>query len=156
MATVMDYAKCSQCAFEFGSYEFNCRTNEEEFLCRRCGHAESVEWITDEGRNRIGWRRETFDGHGAMWVTRTAHGISTFHGLRSAQEVKDAAEKMQDSIARGELNAESSYVTRWDADEKSVAVVAGKWVEFGEEDRQQNSEQARSGQGDSDVAVQPA
>jgi hypothetical protein len=37
---------------------------------------------------------------------------------------------MRDSIAKGEPDGESSYVTRWDAATKRADVVAGKWVEL--------------------------
>jgi hypothetical protein len=38
----------------------------------------------------------------------------TFYGLRSTHDVEEAARSIQESIAKGELDAESSYVTRWD------------------------------------------
>ena len=36
---------------------------------------------------------------------------------------------MRDSIAKGEPDGESSYVTRWDAEAKRTEVVAGTWLE---------------------------
>ena len=133
MSTVSDFAKCTQCGFEFGNYEFNCRTNEEDFVCRRCGYTESLAWIIDEDGNRIGWEREIFDGHGAIWVAPRDGGISSFCGLHSVKDVEQAAQRLRASIAAGEFDAEASYVTRWNTDAKRVEVVAGKWVELPEE-----------------------
>jgi hypothetical protein len=129
MATVLDNAKCVQCGYEWGDHDYNCRTGEWWFGCRRCGYGESLDWIADDEGNRIGWRHDTLDGHGAVWATRTDNGVSTFYGLRSAPDVERAAQKMRDSIAKGELDVESSYVTRWNADAKRADIVAGKWCE---------------------------
>jgi hypothetical protein len=129
MATVMSEEKCKQCGYEFGDYELNCRTNEWNFDCRRCGHGECVDWITADDGTRIGWKHETLDGYGVVLATRPGNGVSVFHGLRSAPEVEEAAQKMLASIAKGELDGESSYVTRWDAETKRTEVVAGKWRE---------------------------
>jgi len=127
MATVLDNAECEQCGYELGDYEFNCRTNEWNFDCRRCGYGESSDWIAAEDGNRIGWKHETMDGYGAVWATRPNKGVSTYCGLRSSREVEDAAQKMREGIANGELDPESSYVTRWDAAAKRAEVVAGQW-----------------------------
>jgi hypothetical protein len=129
MATMMSEEKCKQCGYEFGDFELNGRTNEWNFDCRRCGYGESSDWIAAEDGTRVGWKHETLDGHGAVWATRPGNGVSVFHGLRSSREVEEAANKMRESIANGELDGESSYVTRWDADAKRIEVVAGKWVE---------------------------
>jgi hypothetical protein len=135
MSTMMSHKTCRQCNFEFGVYELNCRTSEWEFDCRRCGYRESQEWIAAENGSRIGWRHETLGGHGALWATRPGVGVSTFYGLHSAHEVEEAAQKMRNSIAKGELDAESSYVTRWNAETKCAEVVAGKWHESPKEDQ---------------------
>jgi hypothetical protein len=126
---MMSDQKCKQCGYEFGDFELDCHTNEWNFDCRRCGHGESLDWIAAEDGNRIGWKHETLDGYGAVWATRPGNGVSIFHGLRSAQEVEEAAQKMRESIAKGELDGESSYVTRWDAEAKRTEVVAGTWLE---------------------------
>jgi hypothetical protein len=129
MATMMSEEKCKQCGYEFGDFELNGRTNEWNFDCRRCGYGESVDCIADDDGTRIGWKHETLDGHGAVWATRPGKGMATYCGLRSVLEVENAAQKMRDSIAKGELDGDSSYVTRWDEEAKRVEVVAGKWLE---------------------------
>jgi len=126
MSIVSDSGKCVQCGYKWGDHDFDCGTSEWEFGCRRCGYCESLSWITDDEGNCVGWRHDTLDGYGAVWATRPDHGGSTFYGLRSARDVERAAQKMRDSIAKGELDGESSYVTRWNADAKRVEVVAGR------------------------------
>jgi hypothetical protein len=135
MTAVTSYEKCSQCDFEAGVNDLDCCTGEWEFDCRRCGHSESVTWVTAEDGTRIGWKNEILDGHGAVWATRPGVGVSTFYGLRSAHEVEEAAQKMRESIAKDELDAESSYVTRWSAEAKRAEVLAGKWHESPKEDQ---------------------
>src|ERR1700688_1194830 len=125
MATVMDHEQFKQCGYALGDYEFNMRMDEWNFDCRRCDYGESLKRIEDKDGNRVGWRHGTFDGHGAVWATSPGGGVSTFYGLRSAQEVETMAQKMRDGIAKGELDAAQSYVSRWDAEAKRVEVVAG-------------------------------
>ena len=133
MTTMMSEEKCKQCGYQFGDFELNCHTNEFNFDCRRCGYGESSDWIAAADGTRIGWKHETLDGYGAVWATRPDKGMSLFHGLRSAQEVEEAGQTMRESIAKGELDGESSYVTRWDAATKRADVVAGKWVDLRDE-----------------------
>ncbi len=140
MTAVTSYGKCSQCGFEAGVNDLDCCTGELEFDCRRCGHSESVAWVTAEDGTRIGWKNEILDGHGAVWATRPGVGVSTFYGLRSAREVDEAARQLQDGIAKGELDGNSSYVTRWNADAKRVEVVAGKWLPLDDEDQQRQDD----------------
>ena len=132
MSTATDYKKCKQCGYEFGVHEFNCRTCEWEFDCMRCGYKESQAWIIGEDGTRIGWKHEILEGHGAVWVTGPGIGISTAFGLRSAQEVEESAEKMRASIANGEVDPGSSYVTPWDPQSKRTELVAGTWCQDGE------------------------
>lgn len=108
MSTVTDYAKCKQ-----------------------CGYGESRERVLADDGSGVGWKHKNLDGHGAMRATRLGSGVSMFLGLRSAQEVEQAVQKIRDSIAKGELDGEQSYVTKWDAPARSVEVVAGKWCETG-------------------------
>jgi hypothetical protein len=132
MSTATDYKKCKQCGYEFGVYEFNCRTCEWEFDCMRCGYKESQAWIIGEDGTRIGWKHEVLDGQGAVWVTPRKHGISTSFGLRSTQEVEDAVQKMRTAIANDDVNARSSYVTRWNHELKRAELAAGTWYQDGE------------------------
>jgi hypothetical protein len=132
MSTVTDYDKCEQCGYNFGVYDFDCRTNERVFHCMRCGYSQSSEWITAEDGTRIGWQRKTLEGHGAVWATRPGTGISTFHGLHSAKEVEIASQKMRTAIANGELNLYSSYVTKWNPKLKRAELEAGSWCQEGE------------------------
>ena len=74
---------------------------------------------------------EVLDGHGAVWVTPREHGISTSFGLRSTQEVEDEVQKMWTAIANGDVNAWSSYVTRWNHELKRAELVAGTWCQDG-------------------------
>lgn len=133
MSTVTGHEKCLQCDFEFGIREFNCHTNEWYFVCRRCGYSEPQEWIAAEDGSRVGWKHEILDGHGASWAQRPGNGVSVFNGLHSAQDVDHAVQQMRDAIAKGQLDGDSSYVTRWDAEAKHVQVVAGKWLDLSKE-----------------------
>ena len=132
MSTVTDHKNCKQCGYELGVFELDCHTCEWEFDCLRCGYRESQEWVTAEEKSRIGWKHEILDGHGAVWATGPGVGVSTFCGLRSTQAVEEAVQKMQTAIANGDLDARSSYVTRWNSKLKRPELVAGTWCQDGE------------------------
>lgn len=132
MSSITDYKKCKQCGYEFGVFDLDCHTGEWEFDCLRCGCTESQQWLTAGDGTRIGWKREILDGHGAVWETPRGCGVSTSLGLHSAQEVEEEAQKMRKAIADGELDARSSYVTRWNPELKRAELVAGTWCQEGE------------------------
>jgi hypothetical protein len=129
MSSVLDYKKCKQCSYEQGYYDFDCSTSEWEFDCPRCGHGESLAWITDKLGHHLGWKHEALDSYGAVWATPAKGGISTYFGLRSAQTAEEVAQRMQDDIAQGELDREQSYVTKWNLETKQEEVIAGKWCD---------------------------
>lgn len=132
MSSITDCKKCKQCGYEFGVFDLDCRTGEWEFDCLRCGYRKSQQWITAGDGTRIGWKHEILDGYGAVWATPRACGVSTSLGLHSAQEVEEEARKMRTAIADGELDARSSYVTRWNPELKRAELAAGTWCQHGE------------------------
>jgi hypothetical protein len=139
MSIVTDRKKCKeceQCGYEFGVFESNCRTSEWKFMCGLCGYSKSLRMIKDGDGNHVGWRHDTLNGYGACLATLPGNGKSELVGLRTAQDVDESACKMRDLIAKGELDGERSYVTRWDALADSVEVIAGRWTEddWGEKD----------------------
>jgi hypothetical protein len=90
--------------------------------------------ITDDEGDCIGWRHDVHHGYGAYWCVRPGSGGAEFGCLHSARQVDKFARKIWELIAKGELDGERSYVTRWDADAKRVEVVAGRWKEDDSED----------------------
>jgi len=143
---VMTDAKCKQCGYRFGMSIFDCHTSEWEFYCTRCGYHESQDWITALDGPRIGCKHETLDGHGAVWATPREPAVSESLGLRSAQDVEEAAQKMRAAIAKGELDPRSSYVTRWNPELKRAELVAGTWCQDGEVFDHQQSFRPNAGQ----------
>jgi predicted nucleic-acid-binding Zn-ribbon protein len=47
MSEVLEREKCKQCGYVFGDLDFDCRTSEWEFSCRRCGYVEFLDMIAD-------------------------------------------------------------------------------------------------------------
>ena len=45
MGTVSQEQECQRCGYEHGYHEFQTRTGEEYFMCRRCGH--QVQYVID-------------------------------------------------------------------------------------------------------------
>jgi hypothetical protein len=62
-----------------------------------------------------------------VFTTCASSGVTVLHGLRSLESVDQTARNMKDSISKGEIDGEHSYVTRWDANAKRIEVVAGNW-----------------------------
>tara|TARA_R100001377_G_C3087732_1_gene74690 strand:+ start:43 stop:486 length:444 start_codon:yes stop_codon:yes gene_type:complete len=45
MATISQEVECQRCGYEHGYHEFQTRTMEDYFMCRRCGH--QVRYVID-------------------------------------------------------------------------------------------------------------
>ena len=45
MSTVSQEHECQRCGYEHGYHEFQTRTGEEYFMCRRCGH--QIQYVID-------------------------------------------------------------------------------------------------------------
>ena len=45
MGTVSQETECQRCSYEHGYHEFQTKTGEEYFMCRRCGH--QVRYVID-------------------------------------------------------------------------------------------------------------
>jgi len=68
MSTVGQETECQRCGYEHGYHEFQTKTGEQYFMCRRCGH--QVQYIIDnwedskyksgkkKGQNRKTWKRK--------------------------------------------------------------------------------------------------
>tara|TARA_R110001592_G_scaffold170073_1_gene406959 strand:- start:213 stop:656 length:444 start_codon:yes stop_codon:yes gene_type:complete len=66
MSTVSQETECLRCGYEQGYHEFQTRTGEEYFMCRRCGH--QVHYIIDNWEDskyksgkKKGERRKTWE-----------------------------------------------------------------------------------------------
>ena len=68
MGTVSQETECKRCGYEHGYHEFQTKTGEEYFMCRRCGH--QIRYVIDnwedskyksgkkKGQPRKNWKRK--------------------------------------------------------------------------------------------------
>jgi hypothetical protein len=52
------------------------------------------------------------------------------HYLRNAREVLDAERWLRERLSTGGVEAESSFLTRWDEQMRQVVVVVGELMDF--------------------------
>jgi hypothetical protein len=148
MSSVLDQKKCEQCGYEFGFFEFYCRSRASAFICRRCGYCEFFEMITDDEGDCTGWRHDTHHGYGAYWCVQPGKDGAEFGGLHSDRQLDECAPKIRELIAKGDLDGDRSYVTRWNAEEECVEVIVGRWTKLDYEDHCVILEKS-TGEGDS-------
>jgi len=133
MATVSQETECQRCGYEHGYHEFQTRTGEEYFMCRRCGH--QVQYVIDnpqdafyksgkkKGKKRKTWKPKyrtetivpvasyTLKEKGALGKQvgpiPTDEDLTNFKG-----NVKKRSEEL--AIAKVTyLCAEGSYIGKW-------------------------------------------
>ena len=126
MSRVLDYTECRQCGYLEAYLDFDCRTDETEVNCPRCGYSESWEH-TPHGRFKSGHIKKgvkTFNySAGCLWAVMPS-GTAEWHGLDEDQLEKVAAQVRKD-IANGTLSAKS-HVTKYDFETKQVIALVGK------------------------------
>jgi uncharacterized protein YbaR (Trm112 family) len=140
MASVHDIVACPQCTGD-AHYEFYTRTLEESLFCPRCGYIEHTRPVMDrrkqkqdpQRRARFKYRR---DGEPIFRTTpcagRGAHclaqknGVSTVGANGRRYPTRHQIESFQRDLARPEIDATRSYLTRWNARRRRVEVVVGQ------------------------------
>ena len=132
MSSVLDFITCRQCGYTQATVDFHCRTSEEETSCRCCGHYESWTAKHDQDGKHRGWTHEINKGFSALWY-RGSDGIGfACHFLNSAQELADAEKWLREGLEKGEVEPDSSYLTRWNHETKQVEAVIGNFYEWTE------------------------
>ena len=134
MSTVSDYIECPQCGYGEADHEFDCRNSGEVTMCRRCGYYESCDPKYDEDGNPCGWKHEISRGAGALWYSGTDRGIFCGDYFNSPKEVLKAERWLRERLEKGDVDAEVSYLTRWNRETKQVEFVIGKFYEWPEPD----------------------
>jgi len=133
MSSVLDQIECRQCGYKAADYEYRCRSCEEVTTCRRCGFHES--WTLKRNQEDVpcGWIHEIDEGFGALFYRPIDGAGFASHCLCSAQEVANAEGWLRELLAKGEVDAQNSYLTRWNKETKQVDLVVGEFYEWPED-----------------------
>jgi hypothetical protein len=132
MSSVHDQIECRQCAYQQADYEYYCRIGEDVTICRRCGYHESWTAKRDQEGMPCGWTHEIDRGFGALWYGKKGFGGFGNSCLRSAQELAEAEQWLRERLAKGEVEPQNSYLTRWNKETKQVELVIGEFYEWPE------------------------
>jgi hypothetical protein len=98
--------------------------------CRRCGYYETWTVKYDQADNPCGWTHEIDKGAGALWYRKTGGAGFAAHYLNSAQQVSESEVWLRNRLTTGELDAENSYLSRWNNETKQVELLVGKFYEW--------------------------
>lgn len=138
MASVQDSIECPQCGGR-AILEFQTRTFEEQISCPRCGYRESTRPVIDRQKQRGDpqhrpWYKRRKDGE---WIYRTTkrvglgayflaqkNGVSVLGVVNRKLTTKMVANFKRD-MAKREMNARCSFLTRWNPRRKRVEEVVG-------------------------------
>ena len=135
MGTVSQEQECQRCGYEHGYHEFQTRTGEEYFMCRRCGH--QVQYVIDnredskyksgkkKGQERKNWKPK--------YRTETIVPVASY-SIKS----KDALGRQLGPVPTDEDLANFRQNVKERSDELQLAKITylcaegeniGKWVE---------------------------
>jgi Zn ribbon nucleic-acid-binding protein len=124
MDRVTSDTKCPQCGFLEAVEDFDLNSKEWSVDCRRCGYHASWkhESLFSDGHVEKGVETVHFSA-GVSWAKKPSGG-GTLTCL-GENEIEEAAGKIRNGIASGELSPES-YVTRFSFETKEVTAVVGQ------------------------------
>lgn len=138
MSTAMRYEQCPQCGYRGAWYLHDCRSAEESLLCPACGCTHEMYILTDRKKstpdNRV-WKRNKAGEPIFRSVKRPGYGVVqmgynsesdivfTFRHPPSEAEIQRYLKRI---MTDSRVNANASYITRWDADSGQVVVVYGQ------------------------------
>src|ERR1019366_6294810 len=134
MSVVQKFVTCPQCGYEQADYIYDCRTSEDDTMCRRCGYRERWDAKCDEDGNCCGWKHEINTGAGALWYRDTGQGIFCGDFLNTGKEVLEAEQWLREALDKGQIDPDGSYLTRWNRETKQVEFAIGKFYERPESD----------------------
>jgi hypothetical protein len=134
MSSVQDLIECPQCGYKEADYIYYCRIGDDTTSCRRCGYHESWTAKHDQGGSHCGWKHEIDQGFGALCYRGTGEIGFAACNMRSAQELAEAETWLRERLAKGEVEPESSYLTRWNKETKQIEFVIGKFHEWSQLD----------------------
>ena len=136
MSSVLDQIECRQCGYKQADYQYYCRIAEDVTICRHCGYHESWTAKRDQDGMPCGWTHEIDQGFGALWYTKKGSSEFANSCLRSAQELAEAEQWLRERLAKGEVEPQNSYLTRWNKETKQVELVIGEYSESPERETQ--------------------
>ena len=133
MSLINQETECQRCGYEHGYHEFSTKTNEQYFMCRRCGH--QVMYIIDnpqdafyksgikKGQKRKNWKRKyrtetivpvasyTIKPKGAL---AKQHGpVPTDNDLENFRRNVDERKDELSSASITYLASEGKYIGQW-------------------------------------------
>lgn len=129
MTSVSTTTDCPQCGFDEAEHDFDCRTNEKETVCWRCGYYES--WTIERGEegNGCGWTHVVDPGFGVLYYGAARPGECSLRALHSSQELVDAEQWLRERSAKTDTKLKDAYLTRWNTETAQVELIIGEFCE---------------------------
>jgi hypothetical protein len=134
MSTSSSYIDCPQCGYAKADHVLDCRSFDEQTMCRRCGYEETWEPKYCNDGQPCGWKHEISKGFGALWYRSAGGHAFVAHYLHSPQEVADAECGLREAFNNGQVDRQVSYVTSWNSENKQVELLIGEFYEWPEPD----------------------
>lgn len=139
MASVQDSIDCPQCGGE-AFLEFHTRTLAESIFCPRCGYSEQTRPLIDRQKQTADaqhreWFKRRKDGELIYRTTKRAgfgaymlaqqNGVSALGVVNGKLTARMIAHFKRD-IAKPDMDAARSFLTRWNLQSHRVEVVVGQ------------------------------
>ena len=139
MASVQDSVDCPQCGGQ-AFLEFETRMRAESICCPRCGYSEHTRPLIDRQKQNAdaqhrAWFKRRKDGEPVRRTTRragvgayyiaTKNGLGVFGTLKRKPNATHVGNFKRD-VARPEIDATRSFLTRWNPKTRQVETVVGQ------------------------------
>lgn len=139
MASVQDSIECPQCGGK-AFLEFHTRTLAESIFCPRCGYSEHTRPLIDRQKQKAdaqhrAWFKRRKDGEQIFRTTKRAgvgaymlaqqNGVSALGVVNGKLTARMIANFKRD-IAKPEIDAARSFLTRWNPKTQQVETVVGE------------------------------
>jgi len=139
MASVQDSIECPQCGGN-AFLEFHTRTLAESIFCPRCGYSEHTRPLIDRQKQKAdaqhrAWFKRRKDGEQIFRTTKRTgfgaymlaqqNGVSAL-GIVNGKLTARMIANFKRDIAKPEIDAARSFLTRWNPKTQQVETVIGE------------------------------
>jgi hypothetical protein len=132
MSSVLDQIECPQCGYKQADYEYYCRVGDDVTKCRRCGYNESWTSKRDKEGKPSGWTHQIVRSFGALWYRSTDGSGFVSQCFHSTQELADAESWLRERLAKGDVESQTSYLSRWNSESKQIELAIGQFYDWPE------------------------
>src|ERR1017187_7183484 len=132
MSEVPEFIECPQCGFESMDYIYTYQRAKDVTMCRRCGYYQHRDGKDHKGGDRRDWYKSVRAGNGVLFCRYTGQRAVRGGSCTTGTEALDVERWLRDAINKGEVDPDTSYLTRLNSETDQVEFIVGRFCEWSE------------------------